>query len=143
MTTMSPMETMYKGSLPSKFNNWQRLFTRSTIMDLATGRMIGSSKQYAGLYYMSFFQTKPTHLKYRPTLIYSTSALDILLWHVYNLHLHYYLSIKTSFPFIIIVMFVPKLNRQGYSFLLSTIKSHSPFNLLRSGIWGPHKTSTR
>ena len=57
------------------------------------------------------FQTKLTHLKFQPTLIYDTSASDILLRRVYNLHLPYYLSVKISFSFIIIVVFIPKLNR--------------------------------
>ena len=90
------------------------------------------------------FQTKPIHLKYRLTLIYGTSASDILLQRVYNLYLPYYLSllVKISFSFIIIVVFVPKLNRTRLHFPLSTIKSHSPFNLLHCDIWGPHKTPT-
>jgi len=63
------------------------------------------------------FQTKPTHLQFRPTLIYGTNASNILLRRIYNLHLHYYLSVKISFLFIIIVVFVPKLKRQGCHFL--------------------------
>jgi len=84
------------------------------------------------------FQTKRTHLKFRLTLNYGTSASDILLRRVYNLHLPCYLLVKISFSFIIIVVFVSKKT----TFSLSTIKSHSPFNLLHCDILGSHKTPT-
>ena len=71
--------------------------------------MIGSGKQYADLYYISLFQTKLAYLKFRPTLIYGTS--------VYNLHFHYYLLVNISLSFIIIVLFVLKLNKEHYTFL--------------------------
>ena len=86
------------------------------VQDLATGRMIGSINNTQVYTTCPIFQTKPTHLKYRPTLIYGTSASDILLQRVYNLYLPYYLSLSVKislFPFIIIVV----LNRQRYPFL--------------------------
>ena len=93
------------------------------------------------------FQTKPTHLKYRPTLIYGTNASDILLRRVYNLYLPYYLSLsikQTRLPFPIHnnCSICPKVKQTRLPFPLSTIKSHSPFNLLHCDIWGPHKTPT-
>ena len=36
----------------------------------------------------------------------------------------------------------PKAKQTRLPFPLSTIKSHSPFNLLHCDIWGPHKTPT-
>jgi len=36
----------------------------------------------------------------------------------------------------------PKAKQTRLPFPLSTIKSHSPFNLLHCNIWGPHKTPT-
>ena len=80
------------------------------LQDLATGRMISSGQAYTTC---PLFQTKPTHLKYWPTLICGTNASDILIRRVYNLHLPYYLSLSVniSFSFIIMVVFVPELNR--------------------------------
>ena len=36
----------------------------------------------------------------------------------------------------------PRAKQTRLPFPLSTIKSHSPFNLLHCDIWGPHKTPT-
>ena len=79
------------------------------------------------------FQTKSTHLKFRSTLIYGTSASNILLRRVYNLHIHYYLSVQTR-------LYLSVQTRLPFS--LSTIKFDSPFNLLHCDIWGTHKTPT-
>ena len=83
--------------------NYCVLFTPHgcVLKDLTTERMIGSCKQHADLYYMSPLPNQ-------------AHASNILLRRVYNLHLHYYLSVKISFSFIIIVVFVPKLNKLSF-----------------------------
>ena len=88
-------------------------------MDLATERMIGSGKQHADLYYMSPLpnQAHASQISTDPDLWYKRLRHPSLacLQHVSSLLP--ILLVKISFPFIIIIVFVSKLNRQGYPFL--------------------------
>jgi len=104
--------------------------------------MIGLSKQYAGLYYMSLLPNQACA---------SQISTDPDLWHKClghpsptNLQLaSSLLLINKNLIFIHNNCSIcPKAKKTRLPFPLSTIKSHSPFNLLHCDIWNPHKTPT-
>jgi len=108
------------------------------------GRMIGSGKQHAGLYYMSHL-TNQAHA--------SQISTDPDLWHKRLKHpspacLRLVSSLlpipisKNLIPIHNNCSICPKAKQTRLPFPLSTIKSHSPFILLHCDIWGPHKTPT-
>ena len=119
------------------------LFSHGCILqDLTTGRMIDSSKQYIGLYYMSPL----------PNQAHASQLLtDLDLWHKRLSHpsparLQLASSLLLINKNLISIhnncSVCPKAKQTRLPFPLSTIKSHSPFNLLHCNIWGPHKTPT-
>ena len=114
------------------------------LQDLATGRMISSGKQHAGLNYMSPIPNQ-AHT--------SQISTDPDLWHKRLGHpspacLQLASSLlpipvkKNLIPIHNNCSICPKAKQTRLPFPLSTIKSHSPFNLLHCDIWGPHKTPT-
>ena len=87
------------------------------VQDLAMGRMIGSGKQHAGLYYMSLFQSPRISnidrcYLWHKRLGYPSPACLQLVSSLLPIPIN-----KNLIPFIIIVVFVLTLNRQGYHFL--------------------------
>jgi len=110
--------------------------------DLATGRMIGSGKQHAGLYYMFPLPNQAQA---------SQISTDLDLWHKRLGHpslacLQLASSLLPINKNLILIhnncSICPKAKQTRLPFPLSTIKSHSPFNILHCDIWGPHKTLT-
>jgi len=106
--------------------------------------MIGSAKQHAGLYYMSPLPNQ-AHA--------SQISIDPDLWHKRLEHpsqaclqlVSSLLPIPISKNLILIhnnCSICPKAKQRRLPFPLSTIKSHSPFNLLQCDICGPHKNPT-
>jgi len=104
--------------------------------------MIGSGKQHAGLYYMSSLPNQ-AHA--------SQISTDPDLWHKRLRHPSpACLQLASSLlPIPISKNLIPihnnysicsKAKQTRLPFTLSTIKSHSPFNLLHCDIWGPHTT---
>ena len=114
------------------------------LQDLATERMIDSGKQHAGLYYMSPL----------PNQVHAYQiSTDPDFWHKRLGHpspaclqlVSSLLPIPISKNLILIhnnCSIYPKAKHTRLPFHLSTIKSHSPFNILHCDIWGPHKTPT-
>jgi len=114
------------------------------LQDLAMGRMIGSGKQHASLYYMSplpnqghasQISTKPDlwhkRLKHpSPASLQLVSSLLPIPISKNLIPIHNNCSIS------------PKAKHTRLPFPLSAIKSHSPFNVLHCDIWGHHKTPT-
>jgi len=112
------------------------------LQDLATGRMIGSGKQHASLYYMSPLPNQ-AHT--------SQVSTDHDLWHKRLEHpspacLQLASSLlpisKNLIPSHNNCSICPKARQTRLPFPLSTIKYYSPFNLLHCDIWGPHKILT-
>ena len=106
--------------------------------------MIGSGKQHAGLYYMSPppNQAHASQISTDPDLWHKRLGHPFLacLQHVSSL-LHIPIT-KNLIPIHNNCSICPKAKQIRLPFPLSTIKSHSPFNLLHCNIWGPHKTPT-
>ena len=111
------------------------------LQDLATGRMIGSGKQHAGLYYMSPLQNQAhaSQISTDPDLWHKR------LWHPSSARLQLASSLLPISKNLILIhnncSICPKAKQTRLPFPLSTIKSHS-LNLLHCDIWGPHKTPT-
>jgi len=137
------LNLMFVSKITNSLNCCVILFPHGCVLhDLATGRMIGSGKQYAGLYYMSPLPNQ-------------TCASQILtdhdLWHkrlryLYPTRLQLASSLLPINKNLISIhnnfSIFPKAKQTRLHFPLSTTKSHSPFNLLYCDIQGPHKTLT-
>jgi len=133
---------MSDSKITSTLNCYVVLFPHDCVLqDLATGRMIGSGKQYAGLYYMSPLQNQARtsqvsadpdlwHKRLRHPSLARQLASSLLPINQNSISIHNNCSI------------CPKAKQTRLPFPLSTIKSHSPFNLLHCDIWGPHKPPT-
>jgi len=134
---------MSVSKITSSLNCCVVLFLHDCVLqDLATGRMIGSGKQHAGLYYMSPLPNQ-AHT--------SQILIDLDLWHKRLEHpspasLQHASSLlpisKNLIPIHNNCSVCPNAKQTRLPFSLSTIKSDSPFNILHCDIWGPHKTPT-
>jgi len=113
------------------------------LQKLTRGGWLAWVKKHAGSYYMSPLPNQ-THA--------SQISTDPDLWHKCLGHpspaclqlASSLLPIPFSKNLILIhnCSICPKAKQTRLPFSLSTIKSHSPFNLLHYDIWGPHKTPT-
>jgi len=137
------LNLLFVSKITSSLNCCVVLFPHGCVLqDLATGRMIGSSKQYTDLYYMSPLpnQAHTSQISTDPDLWHKC------LEHPSPAHLQLASSLLPMNKSLIYIhnngSICSKAKKRRLPFPLSIIKSHSPFNLLHCDIWGPHKTPT-
>ncbi|KAL5788090.1 hypothetical protein ACOSP7_005039 [Xanthoceras sorbifolium] len=108
--------------------------------DLATGKMIGLGKQHDGLYYMPPLQ--------RMSICHQISHLSNLrhmrLGHpsLSRLKLASSLLSSNNISYDNNCTVYPMAKQTRLPFSLSSISTHTPFDLLHCDIWGPHKVLT-
>ncbi|KAG5556472.1 hypothetical protein RHGRI_006920 [Rhododendron griersonianum] len=135
------LNLMSASKLTTSLNCCAILFpTFCVLQDLATGKMIGSGKQRGGLYYMAPLRSESVacNASSTPNLWHmrlghpSPSRLQLL---ARSLPSH-----KVSFDNNCGIC--PMAKQTRVPFLLSSISSVAPFELLHCDIWGPHKIPT-
>lgn len=120
--------------------NCSVIFFPYVLLDLATGKTIGSGKRHGGLYYMSLQIRQPTSFQVSSSSDLwhmrlghpSPSRFKLLssLLHINNVDLHNNCSI------------CPLVKQTRLPFSQSSISSHFTFNFLHCDVWGPHKVPT-
>ena len=119
-----------------------------TFQDLNSGRTIGNSKEWDGLYYLEGSNRRKRGANKALASSHCNNE-DVLLWHQrlghpsfdYMKHLFPSLLNKNSVPFSCETCQLAKQKRSTYPQL--SYKPTAPFTIIHSDIWGPPKTKTQ